>query len=342
MENDWSGLWQDADELVQHALDGYVRAFGHLIQRDAAGRIARRQPKQADRVALVIGNGLGHEPAMAGLVGPGLFDLNVPGRLFEAPPATRLRDGVAACDRDAGVLLCVSNHSGDVLNAEMALEDYESQLGPVDIAILGDDVGSAPAGRREDRRGTAGLLFTWKIVGAAAEAGADLRSCRELATRVAGETRSLGAALAAVTNPITGDQLVAVPNNCAVIGTGVHGEAAGATLERPTAHELVCALLDPLVDDLAAKGADQPMAFLLNDAGGLAPTERAALHNVALQELELRGIEVRRSWFGQYATTFNLRGLSLSLLPLDQHLQDLYDAPCQGAALASHGRGPVG
>lgn len=335
-------LWDGADALTESALDGYIRAFGHLIRRDDAGRIARTSPKAPDHVALVIGNGLGHEPAMAGLVGPGLFDLNVPGRLFEAPPATRIQAGLAAVEREGGVLLCVSNHSGDVLNAEMALEDHQPQRGPVEMVVLGDDVASAPAERREDRRGTAGLLYTWKIVGAAAEAGADLGTCRELATRVAGQTRTLGAALGSATHPITGEQLVEVPNGCVVIGTGVHGEAAGATLEHPTARQLVRAMIDPLLEDLGRAGRDQPVALLLNDAGGLAPTERAALHSVALQELDQQGIEVKRSWFGQYATTFNLRGMALSLLPMDQQLQDLYDAPCEGAALASHGRGPVG
>lgn len=334
-------LWADADALATAALRGYVQAWPHLVTLDGAGSVVRASPKSNDRVALVIGNGLGHEPAMAGLIGEGLLDVNVPGRLFEAPSSTKIRKALELADRPAGVLLCVSNHSGDVLNAEMALERHQPSQGPARMVVLGDDVASAPLERQAERRGTAGLLFAWKILGAAAEAGLDLEGCVALADRIRRGTRTLSAALGSATHPITGASLVEIAEDQAVIGTGVHGEAAGMTLEAPSAEELVTALTDPLIDEFDIVEGHR-VALLVNDAGGLAPTERAALSALISDRLRARGLDVVRTWFGQYATTFDLRGLAVSLLSLDDELLELYDAPCEGAAFASLGRGAVG
>lgn len=334
----YRSLWDSADALTDACLRGYADTWPHLITLQPDGMLVRSQPKPDDRVALVIGNGLGHEPAMAGLVGEGLFDINVTGRLFEAPPGTRLRKGLEAADRSSGVLLLVSNHSGDVLNAEMALERHDPQSGPVEMVVVGDDVASAPATEHRSRRGTAGLWFVWKIVGAAAEAGHSLPECVSLAREVADCLRSIGAAMAPGSHPITGEHVVDVPDAAVVIGTGVHGETAGGTLESPDATALIQAMLEPLIAEVPVG----PVAVMCNNTGGLAPTVQAALMAESIRQLTASGYDVTRGWFGHYATTFDLTGMGLSLLSVDERLTALYDAPCQAPALSSQGRGPVG
>ncbi len=175
-------LFNQRTDLVEEMLEGYAAANADTIRLTETGLIVRRTPKDQRKVALLIGNGSGHEPAMIGWVGRGLFDLNVPGPIFTAPPPTRLLAGIRAVAHHPGVLVCVSHHAGDLMTAEVALEmAAEEGLTNVDMVLLYDDVASAPRGREPDRRGTAGLFFVWKMLGAYAETGASLAECKALA-----------------------------------------------------------------------------------------------------------------------------------------------------------------
>ncbi|MDX2344704.1 MAG: dihydroxyacetone kinase subunit DhaK, partial [Acidimicrobiia bacterium] len=208
----------DPAAIVPEMLEGFAAAYSETIRYED-GLILRADPKKSGKVGLVIGNGSGHEPAMIGWVGPGLFDVNVPGPIFTAPGPSKLVSGIKAADRGAGVLVCVSNHSGDVLNAEMALEDIEDEgLLDVETVILYDDVASAPKGNEEERRGSAGLFFVWKILGAYAETGASLQECKAMAERVRDNTRTLSATLGNCAHPVTGEAIGEIADGEMAVG----------------------------------------------------------------------------------------------------------------------------
>ncbi len=326
-------LINDPHALVPEMLDGFAAAYPDIVRLTNGGLIVRRSPKPGDKVALVIGNGSGHEPAMIGWVGPGLFDVNVPGDIFAAPGPGRMLEGIKAAyqDREAGVLLCVSHHAGDLMNAEAALEEAEEDgLDNVAMVVLYDDIASAPKGREPERRGTAGLFFVWKMVGALAESGADLAACKALAETVRDNTRSLSMALTACAHPLTGEPMFELADDEVEIGMGVHGEAGMYKGRAMSADETVERMLPPIVEDLPFQAGDE-VCVLLNNSGSLTLMELSILYRRLAQLLAEAQIKVYRSWLGSYATTQEMAGFGLSLCRVDAQLKTLYDAPANGA-----------
>lgn len=322
----------DPGSIVADMLEGYAAAYPDVIRLED-GLIVRAKRKAAGKVGLVIGNGSGHEPAMIGLVGPGLFDVNVPGPIFAAPGPSKLVSGVKAADNGGGVLVLVSNHSGDVLNAELALEDLEDEgFTDVEVAILYDDVGSAPRGSEHERRGSAGLFFVWKIVGAYAETDASLAECRAMAERVRDNTRTITATLGNCAHPITGEPIGEVADGDMAIGVGVHGESSGEALAVPTADAAIDMMMPVLLDDLPFRAGDE-LCVLVNNAGSMTLMELAILYRRIALVLSEQAMTVHRVWLGAYATTQESAGFAISLCRLDPEMRALYDAPAHGAAV---------
>ena len=321
----------DHDQIVDEMLDGWILANPKIITRNADGHIARTVPKALGNVALVIGNGTGHEPAMVGLVGSGLIDVNVPGPIFAAPSASEIAKGIRAADRGAGVLLCVSNHEGDVLAAELAAEMIdEDASGPeLKIAVLGEDVGVSVA-ERADRRGGAGLLFVWKMLGAYAERGHSLEDCALLATDIASRSASMSATLTAGSHPISGVQLAEIPEGHVLVGSGVHGEGS-TTREFVSVDDLTPRLIDALLGETGLPTTGR-VALMVNNSGSLTDMELAIISRSAKLELERRSITVERTWFGTYATTQESAGFVLAICDANDELLELYDAPALGAS----------
>lgn len=324
-------LINDPDRVVAEMVEGYVAANRHLIRLDDHGNVVRARPKEHGKVGLVIGNGSGHEPAMIGWIGQGLLDVNVPGPIFTAPGPTALVRGIEAADRGAGVLLCVSHHAGDVMNARLALEEAEVRQLHVEMVLLYDDVSSAPKGRESDRRGSAGLFFVWKIVGALAEAGASLDDCKEMAERVRDGVRTLTAAFGTVVNPASGEALSAVDDDRLVVGVGVHGDSGRDLAGDVTADDVVERMMSHLLDDGAFAAGDE-VCVLLNNAGAMTLMELSVLYRSVHKVLADREIAVHRVWMGAYATTQDLAGFALSICRVDEEMRRLYDAPATGAA----------
>jgi len=319
------------DNILAEMLEGYVAAYADIIQLQGDNLITRATPKAAGKVALVIGNGTGHEPAMIGWVGEGLFDVNVAGPIFTAPGPFEILAGIKAADRGAGVLLCVSHHAGDRLNAEAALEfAAEEGVDNVEIVILYDDVSSAPKGDEPKRRGTAGLFFTWKMLGAFAETGADLTACKALAEKVRDNTRSLSMALDTCASPLTGKLMFELGDDEIEIGMGIHGEAGMYKGKLMSADETIDRMLPPILADLPFASGDE-VCVLINNAGSLTIMEMSILYRRVQQRLDEAGIRVHKAWMGQYATTQEMAGFGLSLCRVDAQLKGLYDAPANGA-----------
>ena len=319
--------------ILAEMLEGFARAYADIVQLTPTGLIVRRQPKAAGKVGLVIGNGSGHEPAMIGLVGEGLFDVNIPGEIFAAPGPDRIVEGIKAADRGAGVLVCVSHHAGDLMNAEMALELYQMEgASNVDMVVLYDDISSAPRGREPERRGTAGLFFVWKLLGAYAETGASLAECRALAEKVRDSTRTLAAAVTSAAHPITGEAMFELPDDEIEIGMGVHGEVGAGRHKLVSADATIDRMLPPILEDLPF-GAGDEVLVCLNKSGSMTLMELFILYRRVAQRLDAANIRVYKSWIGQYATTQEMAGFALSLCRVDEQLKRLWDAPASGAYL---------
>lgn len=324
-------LINNPDNILPEMLEGYVAAYSDIIQLQGENLIARTTPKAEGKVALVIGNGTGHEPAMIGWIGQGLFDVNVAGPLFTAPGPFEILEGIKAADRGAGVLLCVSHHEGDRLNAEAALEFAQDEgIDNVDLVLLYDDVASAPKGEEPKRRGTAGLFFTWKMLGAFAETSSDLAACKALAEKVRDNTRSLSMALDTCASPITGQPMFELAADEIEIGMGIHGEAGMYKGKLISADEIIDQMLPAILVDLPFVSGDE-VCVLINNAGSLTIMELSILYRQVQQRLDEAGIRVHKAWLGQYATTQEMAGFGLSLCRVDQQLKDLYDAPANGA-----------
>jgi len=324
-------LINNPDNILTEMLEGYVAAYSDIIQIQDDNLITRTTPKAAGKVALVIGNGTGHEPAMIGWIGEGLFDVNVAGPIFTAPGPFEILAGIKAADRGAGVLLCVSHHEGDRLNAEAALEfAAEEGIDNVEMVILYDDVSSAPKGDEPKRRGTAGLFFTWKMLGAFAETGADLAACKALAEKVRDNTRSLSMALDTCASPLTGKLMFELGDDEIEIGMGIHGEAGMYKGKLMSADETIDQMLPPILADLPFASGDE-VCVLINNAGSLTIMEMSILYRRVQQRLDEAGIRVHKAWMGQYATTQEMAGFGLSLCRVDAQLKTLYDAPANGA-----------
>ena len=317
--------------LVPEMLEGFAAAYHDVVRLTDEGLIVRRTPKPAGKVALVIGNGSGHEPAMIGWVGPGLFDINIPGDIFTAPGPGRILDGIKAVQHHTGVLVCVSHHAGDLMNAEVALEEAKDEgLDNINMVVLYDDISSAPKGQESERRGTVGLFFVFKMLGAFAETSSDLAACKALAEKARNNTRSLSMALTSCAHPVTGEAMFEMPDDEMEIGMGVHGEAGTQRSKLLRADATIERMLPQILDDLPFQAGDEVLV-LLNNSGSLTLMELSILYRRVAQMLAAAEIKVYRSWLGSYATTQEMAGFGLSLCRVDDQLKTLYDAPANGA-----------
>jgi phosphoenolpyruvate---glycerone phosphotransferase subunit DhaK len=319
--------------ILRDMLVGFASAYPDIVRLTEDGLIVRAQPKAAGKVGLVIGNGSGHEPAMIGFVGEGLFDVNIPGELFAAPGPERIVTGIKAADRGAGVLVCVSHHAGDLMNAEIALELCEMEgIENVEMVVLYDDISSAPKGSEPQRRGTAGLFFTWKMLGAFAETGASLAECKAMAEHIRDHTRTLAAALTSCASPITGESMFDLPEGEMEIGMGVHGEVGTGRHKIASADTTIDLMLPRILEDLPFRAGDEVLV-MLNNSGSMTLMELYILHGRVAMLLKEAGIRHYKSWIGPYATTQEMAGFALSLCRVDEQLKRLWDAPANGAFL---------
>jgi len=321
------------ENILNEMLSGFTQAYADIVKLTDNGLVVRASPKLEGKVGLVIGNGSGHEPAMIGLVGEGLFDVNVAGEIFTAPGPERIVEGIQQADRGAGVLVCVSHHAGDLMNAEMALELCEMEdIENVEMVVLYDDISSAPKGNESERRGTAGLFFVWKMLGAYAEQSGDLIATKAIAEKIRDNTRTLAMALTSCASPITGEIMFEMPDDEMEIGMGVHGEMGMGRQKVVTANETIDLMLPPILEDMPFVAGDEVLV-MLNNSGSLTLMEMYILYNRVAERLDEAGINVYKSWIGSYATTQEMAGFALSLCKVDDELKALWDAPANGVSV---------
>ncbi len=321
-------LINGADTVLAESLDGFAAAHGDLVRLGEGRKFVRRRVLAAGKVALVSGGGSGHEPLHAGYVGHGMLDAACPGQIFTAPTPDQVLAAIQAVDGGAGVLLIVKNYSGDVMNFEMAAE---MTSGPIARILTDDDVavsGSTTTGRR----GVAGTMIVEKIVGAAAERGMTLAGCEALGHRVNAGTRTMGVALTSGTVPAAGGPTFSLGPDEMEIGVGIHGEAGRRRTALQPAKAIADEMVTAIVGDLGA-AAKGPCLMLVNGFGGTPVMELYVMYDNARRIAERHGVTIVRSLVGNYVTSLDMAGCSITLSCLDDELVRLWDAPVHTPAL---------
>jgi len=297
----------------------YVPAYNLIMRADA--------PRH-DKVSIIQGSGSGHEPAHVMTVGKGMLDGACPGDVFAAPPMDYVYETVKLLASDKGVLLLVNNYTGDKMAFEMAQELSEADGINVKTLFINDDVAVEDSTWTVGRRGVAGNFFVMKAVGAAAEAGADLDEVIRIGEKVNSVTRTMGIALTACTPPAKGSPLFALGDDEIEVGVGIHGEPGRRRAKLVSADEIVDELIAAVLPDLPY-GSGDDVALMINGLGGTPISELYLLYGSAHEKLEAMGIHVKRSYVGEYCTSLEMAGASLTLVKLDDEISSLLAAPAE-------------
>ncbi|MCS0636807.1 dihydroxyacetone kinase subunit DhaK [Streptomyces sp. LP05-1] len=319
-----------AETVVADALRGIAAAHPELTVDVERRVVLRRDAPVAGKVALVSGGGSGHEPLHAGFVGPGMLTAACPGEVFTSPVPDQLVRAAAAVDSGAGVLFVVKNYTGDVLNFGLAAELAEDEGIQVARVLVDDDVAVAAGPDTAGRRGTGATLFVEKIAGAAAEEGAPLERVEAIARRVNARSRSFGVALTAVATPARGGPTFDLPPGELELGIGIHGEPGVERRAMMTAREIADHAVDAVLTDLDPDG---PVLALVNGMGGTPLLELYGFAAEVHRVLAERGVPVARSLVGNYVTSLDMAGASVTLCAADEELVRLWDAPVATPAL---------
>ncbi|HEX8375961.1 MAG TPA: dihydroxyacetone kinase subunit DhaK [Geminicoccaceae bacterium] len=319
------------DEILNEALRGFGAAHSDLVRVNTEPTfVTRATLTSAGKVALISGGGSGHEPMHAGLVGVGMLDAACPGQVFTSPTPDQMLAAAQAVDSGAGVLFIVKNYEGDVMNFEMAAEMYEG--GSHATVLTNDDVAVEDSLFTTGRRGVAGTVVVEKIVGAAAEAGADLEALKALGDKVNGRTRSMGVALTSCTVPAAGRPTIEIGEAEMEMGVGIHGEPGRRRVPLKPADEIAAEMVEAIARELAAPAGTGAL-LLVNGFGGTPAMELYLMYDAARRALESKGITIARSLVGSYCTSLEMAGCSLTVTALDDELARLWDAPVHTAAL---------
>ena len=326
-------LINDPQDVVAESVEGFGLAHADVVAVHTDPLfVARAGGAVPGKVGLVSGGGSGHEPLHAGFVGVGMLDAAVPGAVFTSPTPDQIAPAIAAADGGAGVLTIVKNYTGDVLNFETAAELADADGVTVRQVVVDDDVAVEDSLYTAGRRGGAGTVAVEKIAGAAAERGDDLDAVAGLAQRVVDNVRTMGLALTACTVPHVGKPSFDLADDEIEIGIGIHGEPGRARVGLESADALTEKLLTPVADDLALASGDRVL-LLVNGMGGTPASELYVVYRRARALLSERGVEVTRSLVGNYVTSLEMQGASVTVLRLDDELTALWDAPVHTTAL---------
>ena len=326
-------LINDPAAVVDEALQGMELAHGDLIRVHYDPHyIVRADAPVQGKVGVLSGGGSGHEPMHGGFVGRGMLDAACPGAVFTSPTPDQVQAATKAIDGGAGVLHLVKNYTGDVANFEMAAELAEAEGSTVRSVVIDDDVAVKDSLYTAGRRGVGGTVLIEKLVGAAAERGDDLDSLAALAERINGQVRSMGMALTPCTVPHAGEPTFTLGEDEMEIGIGIHGEPGRERMPLEPADRITERLLEPILEDLPFSSGDRTLLFV-NGMGGTPLIELYIVYRRAVEVLREHGIEVTRNLVGDYITSLEMAGTSITLLRLDDELIELWDAPVLTPAL---------
>lgn len=312
------------DKVEEQMVQGLCKAYPDYLTRVGDHHVVQRAKKKEGKVALISGGGSGHEPAHAGYVGEGMLDAAVAGAVFTSPAPDPIFEGIKAIGTDKGVLMIIKNYTGDVMNFEMAADMARDEGIEVDQVVVGDDVAVDGSLYTVGRRGVAGTVFVHKITGAKAETGASLAEVKATAEKVCDNVRSMSMAISPCTVPASGKPGFELADDEMEIGIGIHGEPGTHREKLQEADQIVDQMLEKILGDLDYTGSE--VAVMINGCGSTPLMELFVVNNHVADVLAEKNIKVYKTFVGEYMTSLEMEGFSISLLKLDAELKELLDA----------------
>lgn len=310
-----------SEDVVNEMLEGLVKSGKEYIKRLEGYNVIVRAEKD-DKVALVSGGGSGHEPSHAGYVGYGMLDAAVAGEVFTSPTPDQILEAIKAVDSKKGVLLIIKNYSGDIMNFDMAAEMAEMEGIEVQKVVVNDDVAVENSTYTTGRRGVAGTVFVHKIAGAAAESGMEISKVKEIANRVIANVRTMGMSLGPCTVPALGKPSFSLEENEIEMGLGIHGEPGTHKEELRSADELSEYMVGKILEDIQIS-KDEEVAVMINGLGATPLMELYIVNRKVNELLASKGIIIDKTYVGNYMTSIEMPGFSITILKLDNELKSL-------------------
>lgn len=317
-------LINNPDNVLEDMLEGIVAAHPEYLKKLDNANVLVRSEKAKDKVALVSGGGSGHEPAHGGYVGFGMLDGAVCGEVFTSPTPDQVYEAIKATDNGKGVLLIIKNYTGDVMNFEMAKEMAEMEGINVEQVVVNDDVAVENSLYTAGRRGIAGTVFVHKIAGAKAEKGGTLEEVKGVAEKVIQNVRSMGMSLSSCIVPAAGKPNFTLGEDEVEIGMGIHGEPGTHREKISTADEIAEHLLSKILDDIKISNGDE-VAVMVNGLGSTPYMELYIINKKINELLKAKGVSIHKTFVGEFMTSLEMAGCSVSVLKLDSELKDLLD-----------------
>ena len=325
-------IMNDPDNIVDEMLEGFLKAHSDLVEGTENKRVVKAKNIPADKVGVVTGGGSGHKPAFIGYVGENLCDAAAVGEICSSPTAAAFLDSFKAADQGKGVACLYGNYSGDNMNVKMAVKMAARQGITVKTVVANDDVASAPKDQREKRRGVAGEVLMWKVGGAKAALGGTLDEVIDAAQKAIDHTRSVGIGLAPCTLPAVGHPNFTIEPGTMEVGIGHHGEPGIEVCPLEDAAGIAGRMLDIVLPDYPFKDGDEVVA-LVSGLGATPVMELYVLYNEIERLLTAQGIRVHRAYVGNYFTSLEMMGATLTLMKLDDELKQLIDLPANSMGL---------
>ncbi|TJX68914.1 dihydroxyacetone kinase subunit DhaK [Soehngenia saccharolytica] len=310
------------ENVVDEMLEGFVKAHPQYVKRLENLNVIVRSNRKIGKVALVSGGGSGHEPSHAGFVGEGMLDAAVAGEVFTSPTPDQVYEAIKAVNTGNGVLLIIKNYTGDVMNFEMASDMAKDEGIEVEQVIVNDDVAVEDSTYTTGRRGIAGTIFVHKIAGAKSEKGGSLQEVKNVAEKVIKNVKSMGMALTSCTLPAVGKPSFSLGDNEMEIGIGIHGEPGTHREIVKPANEIVDELLEKIFDNLELNNGDE-VAVMVNGMGATPLMELNIVNSRVYDVLVDRGIQIVKTYVGNYMTSLDMAGFSITILKLDDELKEL-------------------
>lgn len=328
----------DPDDIVDETVAGFVKAHRELVLKDPTNArvVVSRFAPQEGKVGIVTGGGSGHEPAFIGYTGRNMLDAVAVGELFSSPTAKSFADAIRAADGGAGVAVLYGNYAGDNMNVRMASEMVAPEGIEVATVVANDDVCSAPLGEREKRRGVAGEIFMWKIAGAKAALGGTLKEVQDIAQKAVDACRSVGVGLGPCTLPAVGHPNFQIEPGMMEVGIGHHGEPGAYVEALKSADEVADDMVKIVLEDHDLPEGTE-VAVMVSGLGATPVNELYVLYDRIEVGLEKAGLRVHRSFVGNYFTSLEMIGATLSVIALDDELKTLIDVECESPGMTVTG-----
>lgn len=318
--NNMKKIINNPNDVVEEAMDGMCKAFPDLIKRVKDTRVIAKKEVDNTKVNIISGGGSGHEPAHAGYVGDGMLDAAICGDVFTSPTPDQIFEAIKEVKSEKGVLMIVKNYTGDIMNFDMAKDMAEMEDINVETVVVNDDVAVEDSLYTTGRRGVAGTVLVEKIAGAKAKQKADLVDVKRVAEKAIHNVRSMGVALSSCTVPSSGKPNFELVDDEMEMGIGIHGEPGIRKEKLKTAKEIAIEIVDNILKDL---DFGEEVALMVNGLGGTPLSEQFIITNDVIDYLETKKIKVFKSYVGNYMTSLEMKGVSITLMKVDDELKSL-------------------